>query len=698
MPRKLLMAIAGAWLGIAAPLPAEEIAFPLIDGHTVAPLWVAPGESQAVRLAAEDLVRDFTAVTDRTPALLLSGPPPPGGILIGTASNPGAAAVFAPAGLSPSQLEGKWEHFMIKPFTASPGGLSVAGSDERGTLFAIYEVATRYLGVDPVAQWTGLPAAKRSRAAVNDGGVTSSGPAFRFRGWFLNDEDLITGWKPSPDRRRLVHYYFHLPIADEVYEKVFQTALRLRCNTLIPGSYIDLEAPCDRRIVAAAARRGLFVSQHHTQPLGVSAFCFRNYWHDRGKKLEFSYLKHPREMEEVWAHYARLWAEHPRVIWQLGLRGAGDRAFWSTDPDAPQGDAGRGQAISQAIARQWEIVRQATGSQPPATATLWAEGSSLHAGGHLSFPEGVAVVFADKGSTQEMQRDFQTIPRQPERHYGVYYHAAFWGAGPRLVQGVPLERMARNYGAVAEKGDRFLSILNVGSVREVILQTEAVAKLTWDPAAFAPDAFLRAWCARQFGASAADEAAGLYRDFFDAFVPLRDGSNELMLDGVVRFAGKDLLATALDRDTFPAYAGRLETEKILDRYQPLAARSAQNFRQIAIRAATLLPRVEESRRPFFTDNLQVQAETMAGLSSWLDTLCQGMRAFAALEVAEAAARASAAADALGEVLSYRKRAEWGPWAGWYHGDWRMNLPALHEDTVRLAAQWNEFALLEAKQP
>jgi hypothetical protein len=33
--------------------------------------------------------------------------------------------------------------------------------------------------------------------------VTSATPAFRFRGWFLNDEDLIIGWQLSPERRRL---------------------------------------------------------------------------------------------------------------------------------------------------------------------------------------------------------------------------------------------------------------------------------------------------------------------------------------------------------------------------------------------------------------------------------------------------------------------------------------------------------------
>ncbi|MBU4460342.1 MAG: glycosyl hydrolase 115 family protein, partial [Verrucomicrobia bacterium] len=649
------------------------------------------GEGTAVHLSARDLVRDIAEVTGRQPALVLTGAPPPGAIAIATASTPAAAAVLASGGIDPAALEGRWEHFAIRPGT----GLTVAGSDERGTLFGVYEVSRRYFGVDPIAQWTGLPAAKRARVMVTDDGVAPSGPEFRFRGWFLNDEDLITGWHLSPGRRRLVHYYFHRPIAMEVYEKVFETALRLRCNLIIPGSYIDLEAECDRRIVEAAQRRGLFVSQHHTQPLGVSAFCFHNHWRDRGESPEFSYAKNPEAMEEVWRHYAGLWARYPNVVWQLGLRGAGDRAFWAADRDAPKTDAERGALVSRAIARQWGMVRAATGATPPATATLWAEGSALHAKGHLAFPDGVSVVFADEGATQEMQADFREIAREPGRRYGVYYHAAFWGAGPRLVQGVPLDKIARTYAAIAAKGDTFLSILNVGSIREVILQTEAVSDLTWSGRGFAPDAYLRRWCAREFGEPCADETAAAYRSFFAAFVPIST-NGALMLDGVPRFAGKGLLATALDRDTFPAYAGRAELDKTLDRYQPLAAASAQNFRRVVEEAQPLLERIDPARRPFFADNLLVQAETMAGLGLWLEELCQGMRAFTSIEVGRAAAHAGRAADALGRVLDYRKRAEWGPWANWYRGDWRMNLPALHEDTRRLAETWTGLAELEKK--
>lgn len=677
--------------GTGTVTAAEGDPFVIAEAGRVADICVAAGESEAVRAAVRDLCRDIRDVTGYAPKILTE--PLAGCIRIGTISNPAGRTLAEGAGISAVELEGKWENYVIR--TTDPSALLIAGSDERGTIFGIYDFSTRCLGIDPIANWTGLPPDRRERVIVSGLNVVSGMPSFRFRGWFLNDEDLITGWHLSPERRRLVHYYFHLPIADDVYERVFETALRLRCNTIIPGSYIDLESAVDRKIVSAAQRRGLFVSQHHTQPLGVSAFAFRNYWHDRGRAVDFSYTARPAEMEEVWRHYAALWARHPNVIWQLGLRGTSDRAFWAADPKAPADDAGRGAVISGAIQKQWEIVRETTRSpRPHATATLWAEGSSLHRKRALAFPEGVTVVFADEGSTQEMQQDFIEIPREKGRRYGVYYHAAFWGAGPRLAQGVDIEKIARNYAAVIAKGDVELSILNVGSIREIILQAEAVADLTWGGADFDPAAYLRRWCAREFGEGVAEDTAREYQRYFAAFVPTSK-PGAMALDGVLRFAGKDILAVALDRDYFPAGGSASQIAR-WEKTADYANKTAIGFREVAEGARALAARIPPARRQLFEDNLIGHAEMMSGLGGWLSELCAGMRAFTRLEVGEAAGCAGRAAAALGQVIECRKRSEWGPWKDWYRGDWRMNLPALHEDTRKLAARWSELAAFEKR--
>ena len=51
-----------------------------------------------------------------------------------------------------------------------------------------------------------------------------------------------------------------------------------------------------------AARRGLYLSMHHIEPLGVSAFTYENYWAERGQEPLFSYYSEPAKVEEVWRH------------------------------------------------------------------------------------------------------------------------------------------------------------------------------------------------------------------------------------------------------------------------------------------------------------------------------------------------------------------------------------------------------------
>ncbi len=61
------------------------------------------------------------------------------------------------------------------------------------------------------------------RGEDSPGTVNQDGPPrFRYRGWFINDEDLLTGWKP--DRAS----GFSL----EIWDKIFETLPRLKGNMI----------------------------------------------------------------------------------------------------------------------------------------------------------------------------------------------------------------------------------------------------------------------------------------------------------------------------------------------------------------------------------------------------------------------------------------------------------------------------------
>ena len=49
--------------------------------------------------------------------------------------------------------------------------------------------------------------------------------AVRYRGWFINDEDLLTGFE-LPDKKREVDYpFYHTVVSDSLMKKAVEAAL-----------------------------------------------------------------------------------------------------------------------------------------------------------------------------------------------------------------------------------------------------------------------------------------------------------------------------------------------------------------------------------------------------------------------------------------------------------------------------------------
>ncbi|MCC7365868.1 MAG: glycosyl hydrolase 115 family protein, partial [Dehalococcoidia bacterium] len=392
--------------------------FELAAPGRTAGIHVPPGEPECVRLAAQDLASDVLKIAGRAPRIVAR---------LEDCGRPCVTLARAGAG---------WERYRV--FEPGPGLLRIEGSDERGIMFGIYAFLERYLEVDPLYFWTGREPKPRPTLAWESVRIEAGEPAFRYRGWFVNDEDLLTEWEDGGGKRDIDYPYYHQVTSPNVLARVYEAALRLQYNLIIPASFTDIANPAEERMVRDAVRRGLMVSMHHVEPMGVSAFAFANYWKARGRQVPYTFHSQRPAFEEVWRHFAARWARYPGVVWQLGLRGVADRPAWHNDPSAPRTDEARGRMISDAMALQWEIVRSVDKRPaPPATTTLWMEGAELNRRGFLTFPKGVTVVFADNSPGWKMQRDFHETPREPGRTYGIYYHHAVWGWGPHLVQGVP---------------------------------------------------------------------------------------------------------------------------------------------------------------------------------------------------------------------------------------------------------------------
>ena len=98
--------------------------------------------------------------------------------------------------------------------------------------------------------------------------------------------------------------FYGITVAESVMDRVVETALRLKINLVIPASFLDIDNPPEKALADCVARRGIFLSQHHIEPLGLSHFTFENYCKKFQKDGQYSYIHNPETLIEGWKYYA----------------------------------------------------------------------------------------------------------------------------------------------------------------------------------------------------------------------------------------------------------------------------------------------------------------------------------------------------------------------------------------------------------
>lgn len=199
------------------------------------PWVVPPNQPEAVQRALADIERDWYKVLGHRPILWTEQPESWSGPVLrfGISGKPGAPETFS------LQIENNT--------------LSATGVDIRGAIYAAYAVSEEILGVDPWYFWTDHEPSPRKQIEVPAGLKKNFGPpTFRYRGWFINDEDLLNGFSPDPLRRN--------PYSLEMLDRICETILRLRGNMIVPGTFNFPDESCWE----LASRRGLVLNMHHT--------------------------------------------------------------------------------------------------------------------------------------------------------------------------------------------------------------------------------------------------------------------------------------------------------------------------------------------------------------------------------------------------------------------------------------------------
>ena len=379
-----------------------------------------------------------------------------------------------------------------------PKAITLRCGDDLGAVYALLSISERYLGVKPLGWWMGLNSKKVDRAAVPCQPWASPQYKVRFRCWFVNDEVLFSGWHSEENARA------------EVWQRVFETILRCGGNMVIPGTDRGFDGEV---LTEMALNMGLWITQHHTELLGAKMFS-RVY-----PDLQPSYTLYPHLFEGLWQASIDRWAGK-RVVWAVGFRGQGDRAFWEDDAEADTA-AKRGQFIARVMARQMDMVRA---KDPDAhfCTNLYGEMMALYRAGCLPVPEDVIKLWGDNGFGKMVSRRqnndnprTDAMPGGDETgRNGIYYHVSFYdlqAANHITPLQNPPQSVAKELKTILDRHAAFLWNVNVGSIYPHAFMLDLVSRM-WRNGEYDADIAARDFARDYYGFEAASPLLLQYAD------------------------------------------------------------------------------------------------------------------------------------------------------------------------------------------
>lgn len=651
----------------------------VINGHTA--IVLGADANGPVRIAAADLASDMSKVFGVKPKIVSS------------ASDAGGTAIVVHEATDATRPA---ESFSIA--AAEDGGRKVVrleGADMRGTIYAIYEFSQEFLGVDPMYYWTDNEPARRS-SVVLAAGLHKEYPApmFKYRGWFPNDEDLLTGW--APDEKT--------GIAPAVWEKIDETILRLKGNIVVPGTW---NFP-DEQEMRIAGERGLILTQHHAMPLGVNVARWP-------KDVPYNFSTHPEILERAWKNAVAAIPQDQEVLWSVGLRGLSDVSYASMDPSVVGNDKRLGMLISKAIDEQMKIVRERFPNAKFVT-DLWQEGARLEQQGLLKIPPEVTLVWADTGYGDPQDNGLVAAGQ------GIYFHVAMMnGRANQLTEMVPVERIYEQLGRYQKAGATAYFLVNTSDIRPVVMTTRAVMDAVWEGAdKKTPDEFYKEWIREEFGAKAVPALTEFYKAYFAAPAVLQGRLGE-MNDKFVRWYGDQLyhtegrelmLQTILQTPivSVPSQAPKWEPPRYNTRFGGPEWVDATAKREImacgeaqprwdavwgqAVKDEALVP---AARRNFYNMAVLTMAATNRDSNRMLLEVSHAVEDLKAGDKTKAESEAKQAVKAMDDLLTTRKSAEYGKWKDWYRGDWLSGV-ARTQETAQNFAKWIDDPMTPVPPP
>lgn len=465
--------------------------FPLVTDGVPVSLIIDENDYEGVKIAADNLKKDFEIVTGNTPATGVAKY----AVIAGTIGKSTAIdALIESNKLNKTDLTNKREKYIItvvdNPLDGVQSALVIAGSDKRGTIYGIYELSAQ-IGVSPWYWWADVPVEHQKNLYVKQGIYTDGEPKVYYRGIFLNDEwPALGGWSQAKMGGFKSEFYVH----------VFELILRLKGNFLWPAMWTGAFYADDPGNSELADDMGVIMGTSHHEPMARA----HQEW-ARNRQGEWNYNTNQKFLDEFFrVGISRM--KHTEDVVTIGMRGDGDEEMEKNTNIA---------LLERIVANQRKIIEKETGKKASETPQVWAlykEVQDYYDQG-MRVPDDVTLLLCDDnwGNVRKLP-DLKAKPRKGG--YGMYYHFDYVGA-PRNYKWLNVTQIQRVWEQMHlcyEYGVRKLWVVNVGDLKPMEYPISFFLDMAWNPDKYNETNLLQHtenWCAQQFGEKYAKESARL---------------------------------------------------------------------------------------------------------------------------------------------------------------------------------------------
>jgi hypothetical protein len=474
--------------------------FSIADTDQTATIYIDKNTDALILWAVNDLADDIKGITGKRPEIISTTSFSKSGIYIGETSSD-----LFQSQKSRKELANQWEKFSIQK---EKDNLLIIGSDVRGTVYAIFEVAERF-GISPWKWWADVYPLKKEKVTLQlpHKGIISS-PSVQYRGIFLNDED----WALQPWAAKTFEPETG-DIGPKTYEKIFQLLLRLKANTIWPAMHPSTKGfftlPGNKEM---AQKYHIVIGSSHAEPM------LRNNVDEWKPKVygEYNYFTNKVQVDKYWQdRLDELKSTQNETIMTLGMRGVHDSKM-----EGAKDLAASIQMVEKIIVNQREMLAN-TFKRPlsaiPQAFVPYKEVLELYDNG-LKVPDDITLVWPDDnyGYIRRLSNEEE---QKRAGGSGVYYHISYWGRPhdylwlSTMQPGLIWYEMNKAY----ENGAKKMWIVNVGDMKPAEYDTELFLDLAWNINSIKSDGlkkYSKDWASREFSPKVSTEVSAIFEEYY----------------------------------------------------------------------------------------------------------------------------------------------------------------------------------------